>query len=98
MFYPHQLIDPEAQTARGVQVILLHRVRHGWRARQNPQVVAVRAADQRVLVLIVQLDDVIAAVERAEERNLQRGGGWRAGKVRFAFTRSICSSPGRNPG
>src|SRR5690606_30748870 len=56
-----------------------------WRARQDPQIVAIRAADQRVLVVIIQLDHVITAVERTEERYLQRRGGWRAGVVGFTL-------------
>lgn len=33
VLHPHQLIDPEAQTACGVQVVLFHRIRNGRGAR-----------------------------------------------------------------
>lgn len=80
---PDQFADIKALSGGNVQHLLPDLRGDGRRPGQQPEIVAIGAADQRVTILLIQSNDVIAAVERAEEGNLQRGAAGLPGKVRY---------------
>ncbi len=70
---PDQFADIKALSGGNVQHLLPDLRGDGRRPGQQPEIVAIGAADQRVTIILIQSNDVIVAVERAEEGNLQRG-------------------------
>ena len=67
LLYPNKLTDIKPFPGRDCQHLLFHFVRNGWRAGEYPQVVAVRAANQRMAVFPIECNNVITAIERTKE-------------------------------
>ena len=85
MGHPDEFIDREAQLPRNAHILLLHGVRDGRRARQDPQIAAIGAADQCILILAIQRDHVIATVKRAKKGDFQRRSIRSAGEISFTL-------------
>ncbi|SQA97871.1 Quaternary ammonium compound-resistance protein sugE [Cedecea neteri] len=67
LFHPNQFIHRKALTRGDSQELLFDVAADGWRAGEDPQIAEIRPAHQRVAILFIQRNDVVAAVERAKE-------------------------------